>query len=256
MHRSIAGLADAFQSISDGKSVLKVKDEGLATNHFRDELEVVQREVEKNRRLNEAAQYYSEIENSTARIMAKLREVDSVDLNLHSLREDEDSDPVSNQKRFIDDQCYRAQALLTGEYYLRNLHIAEVNKEVADLDERINYTAKNWKHTLVEMGINETELTDLQAPEIEAALEFTPAVSDSRKVRRNSVITQPRPSQVAVESDYTEYNTAEFSELNEILSQFMDQTFLNGQNGFQISRKYIHALFLCGFALLSKYTCS
>jgi hypothetical protein len=237
MHRSIAGLADAFQSIADGKSALKVKDEGLVANHFRDELEVVKRELENNRRMNEAAQYYSEIENSTARIMAKLREVDSIDLNLHSQREDEDSDPVSNQKRFIDDQCFRAQALLTGEYYLRNLHIAEVNQEVTDLDERINYTAKNWKHTLVEMGINETELMDLQTPEVEAALEFKPAVSDSRKVRRNSVITQPRPSQVAVESDYGEYNTAEFSELNEILSQFMDQTFLNGQNGFQISRK-------------------
>lgn len=246
MHRSIAGLADAFQSIADGKVALKQKDGGEGLARFNREMEAARQDLESNQRINDASQYYVDMENCASRIASKLREMDSIDLNLKPEYQDEDADPVSDQKRFIEDQCFRAQTLLTGEYYLRNLHTQEVNQNMTDLDERITYTAKNWKHSLVEMGISETQLADLQAPAVEASQEAPLLRSDSKKVRRNSVITQSRPSAVAVESDYSDYNAAEFAELKEILGQFMDQAFLNGANGYQLSRKCLnYAWFSC-----------
>lgn len=243
MHRSIAGLADALQSICDGKSTLGKKSgkksEGESLKRIDADLEEVRQDVESNRRLNDASQYFAEIESCTSRITSKLREIDAIDLSVKPQveeKDDEDGDPVSDQQRFLNDQCFRAQSLLAGEYYLRNLHTQEVNTDMADLDERITYTAKNWKHALVELGVSEADLADLQAPETEVAQESLPMTSDSKKVRRNSVITQARPS-LLVEADYSEYNAAEFAELNEILSQFMDQTFLNGTNGHKLSRK-------------------
>jgi DNA repair ATPase RecN len=238
MHRSIVGIADAYQSIADGKAALRKKKGGESLKRFAAEMEAVQQDVASNQRLNDASQYFGEMQNCTSRIASKLREIDSIDLNAKTDYESDDADPVSNQKRFIDDQCVRAQALLTGEYYLRNLHTQEVNTAMVDLDERITYTAKNWKHQLVEIGVSEAELADLQPPAVEAAHETPLQRADTRKVRRNSVITQAQPSIVAVEADYSGYNVAELSELNDILSTFMDQTFLNGANGQQLSRKW------------------
>ena len=236
MHRSIIGLTDAIQSIADGKSVLKDND-GVKT--FKRKLEGVEQDLAANHRITEANSYYAEMEDCTTRIAAKLREIDNIDLNMHSSNNDTDDDPVSNQKRFIDDQCFRAQSMLTGEYYLRNLNTFDISKDMAELDERVNFTAKNWKHALVELGINESELADLKPPEIEANQEIIVAKSDTRKVRRNSVMTQPRASVTAVEAEYSDYNTAELSELNQIISQFMDHAFLNGSNSHRMSRKYI-----------------
>jgi DNA repair ATPase RecN len=238
MHRSIVGIADAYQSIADGKAALRKKEGGESLKRFAAEMEAVQQDVASNQRLNDASQYFADMQNCTSRIASKLREIDSIDLNAKTDYESDDADPVSNQKRFIDDQCFRAQALLTGEYYLRNLHTQEVNIDMVDLDERITYTAKTWKHQLVEIGVSEAELADLKPPAVEAAHEAPLQRADTRKVRRNSVITQAQPSIVAVEADYSGYNVAELSELNDILSTFMDQTFLNGSNGQQLSRKW------------------
>lgn len=242
MHRSIAGLADAFQSIADAKATLNGKEKRNGSRTISREMANANIDIESDQRMNDASQHFLDMENCTSRIAAKLREIDNIDLNLHAVDDEEVEDPdaqVSNQKRFIDDQCHRAQSLLSGEYYLRNLHSQEVHKDILELDERINYTAKNWKHALIELGINESDLAELKAPAVEAAKEAIVEKSDSRKVRRNTVITQPKSStsMVAVEADYSDYNSAEFSELNEILTQFMDHAFLNGANGYQLSSK-------------------
>lgn len=260
MHRSIAGLADAFQSIADAKATLNARDKNVLKTVSRD-LAAADTDFESNRRINDASQHYLDMENCTARISAKLRAMDDLDLNLHKTAdegdvEDDDADlRVSNQKRFIDDQCHRAQALLSGEYYLRNLHSNEVHKDIMELDERIGYAAKNWKHALIELGINEADLTDLKAPAVEAAQETVTVKSDSRKVRRNTVITpkgaaKADVSMVAVEAEYHGYNVAEFNELNEILTQFMDHAFLNGTNGYELSSKFV-----CQFTLASCHLC-
>ena len=176
-----------------------------------------------------------------------MREIDNIDLNFQP-EEDEDEAAVSNQKRIMNDQCFRAQALLTGDYYLRNLHSQEVNKDMIELDERITYAAKNWKHALIEMGINETELEDIKpvstpgpGPVIAPVKSEipVPVKSDSKKVRRNSLMTQTAPNIVAKEADYSEYNAAELNELNSILTQFMDHAFLNGDNGLLLSSKIL-----------------
>lgn len=241
MHRSIAGLADAFQSIADAKATLNAKDKSNVRAVSR-EFASKNKDFESNKRMNDASQHFIDMENCTARIAAKLREIDDIDLNLHAADDDEVEDPdarVSNQKRFIDDQCHRAQSLLSGEYYLRNLHSTEVHKDIMELDERINYTAKNWKHALIELGIKESDLAEPKPNAADTAHEPIVVKSDSRKVRRNTVITQEKSqsAMVAVEADYSEYNSAEFNELNEILTQFMDHAFLNGANGFQLSSK-------------------
>ena len=260
MYRSIPGLADAFQSIADAHvSLNKVN----KSKHWEPTAEfdaAINSDVEANQRLIDASQYYADMEDCTSRIAARLREIDSINLDVHYEDEDEDV-PVSNQKRFIDDQCYRAQALLTGEYYLRNLHSQEVHKDMVELDERITFTAKNWKHSLMEMGISEAELEEPKPKEdstVVAAEAPLIVVSDSKKVRRNSVIHQSGPVAVqAVEADYADYNSAELNELNDILSQFMDQAFLNGANGYQLSSKQtnfaVGLLYISPLSLMHTY---
>ncbi len=244
MHRSIGGLSDALQSIADGKASLSDgRKKKKVIPHVEEILEESTQDIESNQRMSDANQHYLEMENCTSRIAAKLREIDNIDLNHHA-EPDYGDTPVSNHMKFIDDQCYRAQSLLSGEFYMRNLHSHEVHKSMIELDERINFTAKNWKHSLVEMGIQEAELSDLKAPADEAAEDFRQVLSDSKKVRRNSVITQDRPSVVAAEADYSTYNAAEFQELNEIIKNFMDKAFLSGTNGVQVSSK------LCGVVRL------
>lgn len=251
MHRSIGGLADALQSIADGKASLSPKKRKQHPDQFQvnqhdnvTELALlsINEDLESNKRMNDANMHYFDMESCTARIAARLRDIDNIDLNNHPPLDFGDS-AISNQMKFIDDQCFRAQALLNGEFYMRNLHSEEVHKNMIELDERINFTAKNWKHALVEMGIQENELTELKAPALEAAEELRPVESDSKKVRRNSVMTQAQPTVVAVEADYSTYNTAEFNELNEIIKQFMDQAFISGSNGVQVSSKFHVILF-------------
>lgn len=247
MHRSIGGLADALQSIADGKASLSPKKRKQHQDQYQqnqqnqqDTAELallsINEDLESNKRMNDANMHYFDMESCTARIAARLRDMDNIDLNNHPPLDYGDS-AISNQMKFIDDQCFRAQALLNGEFYMRNLHSEEVHKNMIELDERINFTAKNWKHALVEMGIQENELTELKAPAVEAAEDLRPVESDSKKVRRNSVMTQVRPTVVAAEADYSTYNTAEFNELNEIIKQFMDQAFISGTNGVQVSSK-------------------
>lgn len=238
MHRSIGGLADAFQSIADGKASLSPKKRKPAQMPVDIEhvIEDIAQDIKSNERMSDTNKHYLDMESCTARIAARLRDMDNVDLNHHPQPDVGDA-AVSNQMKFIDDQCYRAQALLNGEFYMRNLHSEEVHKNMIELDERITYTAKNWKHSLAEMGIHDNELTALKAPAVEAAEDMRPVESDSKKVRRNSVMTQSRPTMVGVEADYSSYNSAEINELNEIIKQFMDAAFISGSNGVQITSK-------------------
>jgi len=243
MHRSIGGLADAFQSIADAKASLnpKKKTPDPKPSELEHVIEHINQDIRANERMSDTNRHYLDMENCTARIAARLRDMDNVDLNQHPEPDIGDA-VISNQMKFIDDQCYRAQALLNGEFYMRNLHSEEVHKNMIELDERITYTAKNWKHSLAEMGIHDKELTELKAPAVEAAEDMRPVESDSKKVRRNSVMTQSRPTMVGVEADYSTYNAAEINELNEIIKQFMDAAFISGSNGVQISSKHCFLL--------------
>eukprot|EP01032_Pedospumella_encystans_P022271 gene22271-25237_t len=126
MHRSIGGLADAFQSIADAKASLNPnrKKPDPKESDLEHVIENINQDIQANERMSDANRHYLDMENCTARIAARLRDMDNVDLNQHPEPDIGDT-VVSNHMKFIDDQCYRAQALLNGEFYMRNLHSEE-----------------------------------------------------------------------------------------------------------------------------------
>jgi hypothetical protein len=262
MYRSIPGLADAFQSMGDAKYSLRNSDRraklGLEQEQ---EQEAPVFDADSTKRLSDASQFFGDMESCTARISAKLREIDNMNLNMDYERSDDEEDDkdviISNEKKFLNDQCYRAQLLLNGDFYMRSLHSQEVNKDIMQLDERTTYTSKNWRHALLEIGISEADLDEPKRPQTEATQSSSPSgnqtqtaptsastsdklamgasTSTSSKVRRNSVCVQTANTVVEAEADYSDYNAEELSELNQLLNEFMDATFLNGSNGHKLS---------------------
>lgn len=228
MHRSIAGLTDALQSIEEAKVSLQLKSKNLG---FKGKYDVrsIEDDLESSKRLSEAGKFYLDMESCTARIAARLREIDNIDLK--SGPNEDGATKMSNQQRFINDQCLRAETLLSTEYYMNKLHTEDVNKEISELDERIAYNAKNWKHALTEMGINETE------GQVVHSMGLRSIQSDLKKVHRNSVLANATKNLSTTESSYELYDSLELEELNKILSKFMDNIFLNGTNGSQLTSK-------------------
>lgn len=133
-----------------------------------------------------ANQYYSEIENCTARIQAKLREIDQIDLihnnnqenglimnentkedimnQEHNMNKDYESSKLkqqqSNHRFFLDTQCERAQTLLSSQYYLSHLNTSDILSSISEIDEHINTSARNFKFSLIDYGIDEKLLSD------------------------------------------------------------------------------------------------
>ncbi len=131
---------------------------------------------EKKQKEAEANQYYSDIENCAARIAMRLREMDNIDLN----PETNHTAGVSNQQRFLDDQCVRAQSALPTEFLMRKLNAREINQEIVEIDERITFNSRNWKTSLLDMGLKESDI------------ESYSAVDDAQPTTRKTVVSKPK----------------------------------------------------------------
>jgi hypothetical protein len=166
MHRSIPGLTSALNSIANAHVPLvnEKKKQSWRLNHSFDDAEVSTVDddpevIARKLKEQEVNQFYADIGSCTARIASKLREMDNIDLNPETK-----NDGVSNQKRFLDDQITRAQAALPTEFYMRKLNAKEVNQEIIEIDERITFNARNWKTSLLDIGLKESDIDDPNDP--------------------------------------------------------------------------------------------
>lgn len=94
--------------------------------------------------------YRSDMESCTRSIAEKLNTIDNISLRYDS---EQSNQKESNQLKFIKDQIYRAEVALPIEYHTRNLHFRKINREIIEVDERIDFNAKNWKRSLNDLGL-------------------------------------------------------------------------------------------------------
>jgi hypothetical protein len=113
-------------------------------------LSINKQQEEKEKKM-EMKEYYNDVQNCTQRVTNKIREMDDIDLNLGL---ESSSSEMSNQKRFLNDQAFRALHLNPIEHYMRKLSTQDKNKELIEIEDSLEEQAKNWKQTMHELGIN------------------------------------------------------------------------------------------------------
>lgn len=228
MYKAIPGVIEAYQSINAQIPIIEKKRPSWRLNHaFEDPEDPVVRE--KNLRHQEVTQYYSDIENCAARIAAKLRDIDNIDLNETPMIND-DGLEVSNQKRFIDDQCRRAQAALPTEFYMRKLNSTQVHREIIDIDERITYNAKNYRTSLIDIGVKEVDIDEPKPAESGAA--------STKKAKSKTIVKKKQPIGVPKKNQESTFTAEENNDLTmEELDKMNEETFNKMQQTFSFNER-------------------
>ena len=225
MYKSIPGLDQAFASVQAVESTPRRKRSSAKLNKLSIKAATSTGTEEEKRiqdaklhDLREANKFYAEFGRSTNKIAAKLREMDGIGLsdniitdgevdaaqsaasppNTTTLTTDKVAfipveDEMSNQRRFMKDQVTRAQALLPMEYYLRQLHATETAKQIEDVDERIAFHAKQWKHIAAAFGEMENDPVD-EEDQIRKEKEQLEKVMKEKQARKEAT-TSPGGSQ-------------------------------------------------------------
>jgi prefoldin subunit 5 len=99
--------------------------------------------------VDEIEQYRLQMEQCTQRIGNTLKTLDNISLSSNQVLGEHES----NQTRYIKDQIQRAEVALPIEYHTRNLNFKRINREIIEVDEKIDYNAKNWKRSLNDLGL-------------------------------------------------------------------------------------------------------
>lgn len=104
--------------------------------------------------IDEMKLYQSQIEQSVTRVSKALRDIDNINMTAPAAGSTK-APEKSNVMQFIDDQADRVKASLPIEYYTRQLNHKRVFRHIIEVDERVDFTAKNWKATMQEYGLLE-----------------------------------------------------------------------------------------------------
>lgn len=142
--------------------------------------------------MNEMLKIQLDIKKSTLRIAQKIREIDDNSLKVveesskspstspiaspqssflstkPTVKGNSSPDKVrSNQGQFLDEQARRAKTVLPIEYYNRQLQFKRINREIIEVSDRIDFNARNFRRSLVDLGIEPTEEDQMKRVQVE-----------------------------------------------------------------------------------------
>ncbi|RYH19132.1 hypothetical protein EON65_26460 [archaeon] len=152
--------------------------------------------------------FQSAMSQTVTRVVKTLRDMDKINLSSSPGSSDPNKAKAkSNQMEFIDDQCERLKASLPLEYYTRQLNHKRVYRQMIEIDERIEYTAKTWRQTMTEFSMMEAE--EKKSPQ-KGGEKPAKAAGQSKKDGDGKVI------------EVFEYDSDEMEILLETMNEFVD----------------------------------
>lgn len=165
MLRSLPTLTAALTNL-EGNSISSRKDgKRKKSSKLQSRQQVETQEVEEDEDdegVDEMQVFQSQIEQSVVRASKALKEIDNV--HMHNAQP---SPPTlapsssgggrkkkkSNTLQFIDDQSERLKTSLPIEYYTRQLNHKRVFRQIVEVDERVDFSARTWRSAMTDFGL-------------------------------------------------------------------------------------------------------
>eukprot|EP00981_Chlorochromonas_danica_P010023 scaffold2924_cov165-Ochromonas_danica.AAC.10 len=167
MLRSLPTLTAALTNLEGGNPSSKKDGKRKKSTKLQSRLILEAQEMEEDDEdegVDEMQVFQSQIEQSVVRASKALKEIDNV--HMHAQPSPPTLAPSSsggsgsggrkkksNMLQFIDDQSERLKTSIPLEYYTRQLNHKRVFRQIVEVDERVDFSARTWRSAMTDFGL-------------------------------------------------------------------------------------------------------